>query len=749
MRIACLYIPKIAFTFTWVIYTAKNHLFNTNFFNTQLQEISESTNQPFSLEFYAVDSMVYATVVAEEALLKHISSAIYGWFPDVEIREMKDYTREISDRTLVAGTDLYLHWPDIYPIQNYTELNWNSCAPMLTALSQIPQGDRMLLQLLVRPIKDTPALHASLAFSRYIDSFLRLFRPRTWLKRGLKNNTSKLVRDKCLMRLFRCNYRVSAFTELPEHFTSPDVKKAKLRLRRNINSLTDTVQYLSTTNENRIAFRPISFGARMLKRIQERRFIRPFRFTSLEIATLWHPPVLGILPNTAVVLWRKAPPPRVLPSTVGDPQISFFGHSNYRDQQIDFGIRRFDRRRHLYILGKSGYGKSCLLQLLLRSDIENGHGCALLDPHGDLVDDILKFIPKHRHKDVVLFDPGDLKNPPSFNPMIPSRPDQKMRVALGFIDTFKRVCSATWSDKMDHLLRYAIIALLNVPGSSIVSLRRLLSDDEFRAEVVRRSTDDAVRRFWEVEFPSRRQEFEAGPLSQLLNRLDELLATDMMRNILGQPSNSFDFRELMDSRKIILFKISKGILGPENAALLGSLVIWKLYEAAMSRADTSVDSRQDFYFYIDEFHNFATSSFGEILSESRKYRLCMTFANQYLSQFPGDVKATVFGNIANLISFRVGAEDAVTIGNEFKPRFTADDMPNLPLRAFYAKMSVDGEVQEAFSGRTLDLPAPSNAQQNVKEIIELSRRKYSIPIAHAEELLALSEIMSPRSMGEG
>ena len=302
---------------------------------------------------------------------------------------------------------------------------------------------------------------------------------------------------------------------------------------------------------------------------------------------------------------------------------------------------------------------------------------------------------------------------------------------------------------MDHLLRYAIIALLNVPGSSIVSLRRLLSDDEFRAEVVRRSTDDAVRRFWEVEFPSRRQEFEAGPLSQLLNRLDELLATDMMRNILGQPSNSFDFRELMDSRKIILFKISKGILGPENAALLGSLVIWKLYEAAMSRADTSVDSRQDFYFYIDEFHNFATSSFGEILSESRKYRLCMTFANQYLSQFPGDVKATVFGNIANLISFRVGAEDAVTIGNEFKPRFTADDMPNLPLRAFYAKMSVDGEVQEAFSGRTLDLPAPSNAQQNVKEIIELSRRKYSIPIAHAEELLALSEIMSPRTMGEG
>ena len=749
MRIVCLHIPKMSVTFAWAIYATKFNLFNSNFFNSQLQEISESTNQPFSLEFYAVDSMVYATIVAEESMLKHISAAIYGWLPDVEIREIKDYTEEVSERTLVAGTDLYLRWPDIYPIQVYRDFAWNSCAPMLTALSRLPQGDRMLLQLLVRPIKDTPSLHASLAFSRYMDSFARLFRPRTWLKHGLTNNSTKLVREKCLMRLFKCNYRVSAFTELPEHFTHPDVKKAKLRLTYNINTLTNTVKYLSTTNENRIAFRPITFGTRMLKRLQERRFIHPFRFSSLEITTLWQPPTLGVLPNTAVVLWRKAPPPRVLPSTFGDPQISFFGHSNYRDQHTNFGIRRFDRRRHLYILGKSGYGKSCLLQLLLRSDIENGHGCALLDPHGDLVDDILKFIPKHRHKDVVLFDPGDLKHPPSFNPMIPSRPDQKMRVALGFIDTFKRVCSATWSDKMDHLLRYAIIALLNVPGTSIVSLRRLLSDDEFRAEVVRRSTDDAVRRFWEVEFISRRQEFEAGPLSQLLNRLDELLATDMMRNILGQPSNSFDFRELMDSRKIVLFKISKGVLGAENASLLGSLVIWKLYEAAMSRADTSVDSRQDFYFYIDEFQNFATSSFGEILSESRKYRLCMTFANQYLGQFPGDIKATVFGNIANLISFRVGAEDAVTIGNEFKPRFSGDDMPNLPLREFYVKMSVDGEVQEAFSGRTLDLPPPINAQQNVKEIVELSRRKYSIPIAHAEELLALSEIMSPRSMGEG
>ena len=748
MRIACLYIPKSSGSLGQAFATVKYQLFNTNYFNNQLSELSETTTEPFSLELYANEGAIYATIVAEDGMLERICSAMYGWYPDLEIREIGDYTHDVTDNTLVAGTDLYLQYPDIYPLQTFRSFLWNSMTPMLTALSRLPQGDRMLLQILVRPIKDTPRLHASLAFSRFVNRFTRWLRVRTWMRKSFANDTTKIIQDKCKSRLFRCNYRISAFRELPERASHSDLKKAKLGLTRDIRSVTDTVQYLNTTDQNCMGFTPIKFGRSMLQKIQQRRFHRPFRFTGAEVATFWHPPTFGTLPNTTLVLSRKAPPPRGLPSTAGDPQISFLGHTNFRDQQSDFGIRRFDRRRHLYILGKSGYGKSCLLQLLIRADIDNNHGCAVLDPHGDLIDDILKVIPQRRHKDVVLFDPSDLQFPPSFNPMIPTRPDQKVRVTLSFLDTFKRVFGAAWSDKMDHLLRYSIMALLNIPGTSIVSLRRLLSDDEFRTEVVSRSTDESVRRFWEVEFPSRRGEFEAGPLSQLLNRLDELLATDMMRNILGQPTNSFDFRDFIDNRKIVLFKISKGVLGAENASLLGSLVIWKLYEAAMSRADTSAESRQDFYFYVDEFQNFATSSFGEILSESRKYRLCMTFANQYLGQFAGDVKASVFGNIANLISFRTGADDASVIANELKPRFSADDLLNLPLREFYVKMSIDGEVQEAFSARTLDLVQPQNAAANVQAIVEASRKKYSTPLAQAEELLALSEIMSPRAMGQ-
>jgi len=748
MRVALIHVPRKASSMGDALKETKWSLVNANFFMAQLNDISEQFTEPFSCEFFAKGTIVYICIAAEEETLAKITKAIYGWWADVEIRYIDDYTLNLNERTVTVGTDLDLKWPDIYPLQNYRAFAWDSTAPVVTTLSRVSEFDNVLIQVIVKPIRDTPFLHLKLGLARYIDRFLRLFRTRTWLKKDLANESLKVVREKCLARVFNINYRISAFADLPEGHTRKDVASLKARLAHHVQAVAHAVQYLNTSDENSLEIRPLRTGASAAKLMQQRRFDRPFMVSAIELTSLWHPPTLGTLPNTAIVLSRKAPPPRTLPAIANDPQISFCGVTNYRDQTTPFGFRRFDRRRHLYVLGKSGNGKSCLLQLLVKADIDNGFGCAVLDPHGDLTDEILKTIPKHRLKDVVIFDPSDLQHPPSFNPMIPIRPELKVRVMLSFLDTFKRVFGDSWSEKMDHLLRYAVNALLNIPGASIVSLRRLLSDDEFRAEVVKRSPDESVRRFWEVEFPSRRQEFEEGPVSQLLNRLDELLATDMIRNILGQPTNTFDFREFIDSRKIVLFKISKGVLGAENASLLGSLIIWKLYEAAMSRADIPVDSRQDFYFYIDEFQNFATQSFGEILSESRKYRLCMTFANQFLGQLPAQVKETVFGNIASLVCFRVGAEDGATVAQEFKPRFSAEDLLNLPLREFYVKMSIDGEVQEAFSGRTLDVPAAKSGENSTKECIDHSRSKYALPLGVAQEQLALSEIMSPRAMGK-
>jgi|LauGreDrversion4_2_1035121.scaffolds.fasta_scaffold33946_2 hypothetical protein len=747
MRVALIHVPRANLTIGDAMKMTKWSLVTANFFLHQLNDIAEQSTQPFSLELYAKGTIVYICIAAEEDTLTLITKAIYGWWADVEIEYIDDYTDQMTDRTVAVSADLDLEWPDIYPLQNFKVFAWDSMAPVVTTLTRVSEFENVLVQVIARPLHDSPALHVKLGALRKIEQFCRVFRTRTWLKRDIANESMKLVKGKCLSHLFMINYRVTAFADLPKDATKEDAASLKARLAHHVRAATQSVKYLNTADENRLRTRPLRYGTSAIKLMQQRRFNSPFMVSSLELTSLWHPPTTGTLPNTSIVLSRKAPPPRNLPSTPNDPQISFCGITNYRDQATPFGFRRFDRRRHLYVLGKSGNGKSCFLQLLVKSDIDNGFGCAVLDPHGDLTDEILKTIPKHRLKDVVIFDPSDLNHPPSFNPMIPIRPDLKVRVMLSFLDTFKRVFGDGWSDKMDHLLRYAINALLNIPGASIVSLRRLLSDDDFRREVVARSTDESVRRFWEVEFPSRRQEFEEGPVSQLLNRLDELLATDMIRNILGQPTNTFDFRDFIDSRKIVLFKISKGVLGAENASLLGSLIIWKLYEAAMSRADIPVESRQDFYFYVDEFQNFATPSFGEILSESRKYRLCLTFANQFLGQLPQTVKETIFGNVANLACFRVGAQDAAVVAQEFKPRFGAEDLMNLPLREFYVKMSIDGEILEAFSGYTLNVETASSSDNSAKACIEHSRSKYALPLSVAQEQLALSEIMSPRAMG--
>jgi len=745
MRVVCLHLPRSTTSVASAVYQTKWELVPAKFFLHQLDDITESTQQPFALELYSTGNTVFVCLAAEEETMNYLLTGIYSWLGDVEVRDVEDYTLNIDDRTVVVGADLQLHWPDIYPLQNYRSFAFDTMAPVATALSRISNGDRALIQILVRPIKDTPQLHLSLGISRNIDRAVRLLRPRIWFKKGLATKSLELVKEKCQMHLFWVNYRVAVFGEIREDSAGANRASTIRRLSQNATHIMNAVKVFNTTDENKLVHRTIQSNDRFLTKVQERRFDRPFRLSAIELTTLWHPPSLGVMPNTAQVLSRKAPPPRTLPADIRDPQISFFGHTNHRDQLVPFGIKRFDRRRHLYLLGKSGNGKSSLIQLLVKSDIDNGFGCAVLDPHGDLVDDIVRLVPKNRVKDVVIFDPADHMFPACFNPLVPTRPDLKLRVTLSFLDTFKRVFGGDWSEKMDHLLRYSMSALLNIPGSSIVSLRRLLSDDEFRHEVVKRSPDEVVRRFWEVEFAARRQEFEEGPISQLLNRLDELLATDMLRNILGQPNNSFDFREFMDNRKIVLLKVSKGMLGAENASLLGSIIIWKIYEAAMSRADTPTEARQDFYFYVDEFQNFATDSFGEILAESRKYRLCLTFANQFLGQLPPSIRETVFGNVANLLSFRVGADDASAVGQEFQPRFGPEDLLYLPLREFYLKMSIDGEVQEAFSGRTLDLEYPPGSDVVVKESLESSRSKYALPVNQAQEQLALSEITAFRA----
>lgn len=739
MRVTCIHIPRKAFTEAGAIYDTTWDLVNAKFFLHVLDDLSEAMHQPFSLELYSSSNTIYVCMAGSDEILEYLCMGIFSFMSDAEIRDVEDYTYNIDERTVVVGADLYFQRPDIYPIIDYRPYAIDSMAPFVAAMSNLPEGDRLLYQVVCKPIRDGAKSQAALLSRRAAEKVARAFNPRLWCKADLKLESLDKAKAKCLSHLYWVSIRAAAMTRLPKNAGAAANSAATQRLTHHVHNTLSSAFLYNTIDENRFKISRMQTGSALVKRLQKRSFHRPIRLASIELTTLFHPPGLGTLPNTAQVLSKKAPPPRKLPTNVDDPQICFFGKTNYRENFSPFGIKRFDRRRHMYILGKSGVGKSCLMQLLVKSDIDNGYGCAVLDPHGDLVDDILKLIPRNRVKDVVLLDPADIKHPPSFNPMTPAKAELLSRVTNSFIDTFRRNMADSWSDKMDHVLRYAMNGLLSIPGVSVVGLRRMLSDEEFRAEVVKRSTDESVQRFWLKEFSSRRKEFEEGPVSQLLNRLDQLLATDMVRNILGQSNNLFDFREFMDNRKIVLLKVSKGVLGADNASLLGSLAIWKIYEAAMSRADIASESRQDFYFYIDEFQNFATESFGEILSESRKYKLCLTFANQFLGQLPESIRQTVFGNVANILSFRIGPDDSGSVAKEFNPIFGGDDFLNLGLREFAVKMSVDGEVQEAFSGGTLDLKYPHEGDTFVRECLAQSRSKYALTVDQVEEEIALSE----------
>lgn len=728
MRVVCIHIPRRGSSDAGAVYETTWDLVPVRTFMHQLDDLVESIWEPFSLELFAANKMVYVCLAASDHMIDHLTTGVYSWMSDCEVRDVEDYTEKISPQSVVVGSEVKLWRPDIYPLKDFRGIVTDSMVPIVTPLSQIPDGDRMLYQVVVKPLRDTPMLHLNMLQKRWRENLIRKLRARAWFKRGLPTKTEQLIQEKCSGNLFEINLRVAAFSDLPVNAGRGERVSTYQRLSGHIETMMNAIKAFNTNDENRLLPGRIDSGKSFISRLQERQFLKPFTVSTIELSTIFHPPLLSALPNTAIVLSRKSPPPRDLPTNSEDPETTLFGTVNFRDSSTRFGMKRFDRRRHLYIVGKSGSGKSCLMQLLVKDDMERGQGCAVIDPHGDLIDDIMKLVPRHRVQDVVIFDPSDVNFPASFNPMDPIRPELRVRVALSFLDAFKRVFGSDWSERMDHVLRYAMLGLLTVPGTNILSLRRMLSDEQFRGEVVRQATDESVKRFWLRDFVARRREFEEGPISRLLNRLDELLATESIRNILGQSSNAFNFRQFMDSRKIVLIKISKGVLGSENATLLGTLLIWKIYEAAMSRADIPAEDRKDFFLYVDEFQNFATESFTEILSESRKYKLSLTFANQFLGQLPASIKKNVFGNVANILSFRVGSDDAAIVSQEFRPQFGDEDLLNLPLREFYLKMSINGQVQDSFSGRTLDLKHPTSGANFAEQCLAHSRKTYCKPI---------------------
>ncbi len=437
--------------------------------------------------------------------------------------------------------------------------------------------------------------------------------------------------------------------------------------------------------------------------------------------------------------FKLLPPPVNLPKYAKNQmaQASFFAQTNfaqglYRYKDV-FGIKREDRKRHMYIVGKSGMGKSKLLENLIRFDVSYGFGLAVIDPHGDLVKQILEFIPEKRLNDVVYVNPGDTECAISFNPFAQVPAEYRQIVAQGLVEIFKKQFASTWTPRIEHLFRFATLATLENPDGTLYGFLQLLTDPHYRQQAMKHVTDEVVKRFFTVEFAGFTQKYDQEAITPLTNRLGQFFADPLLRAVFSQKESKIDFEEIMNQKKILLINASKGTLGEENSALFATFFLTKINQTAMARSKIPEKERKSFYLYVDEFQNVATKSFTSLFSESRKYGINITVANQYLAQIPEDLQEAIFGNVGTLIAFRVSGADSERLSQEFQPLVEPKDLTNIGGREFYIKMSVEGKVTTAFSATTLDV-IEVNRPERISQVIEESRKRFSRPIA---EVLAL------------
>lgn len=407
--------------------------------------------------------------------------------------------------------------------------------------------------------------------------------------------------------------------------------------------------------------------------------------------------------------------------------IVLFAQTNFRNQRTKFGIKPDDRRRHMYLIGKTGMGKSTAMENMIIQDIAKGRGVALVDPHGDLAENILDFIPNNRINDVIYFNPADMEYPIAFNVMEAVNQEHKHLIASGLVGVYKKLWADSWGPRLEYLLRNAILALLDYPGSTLLGVMRILVDKTYRKKVITKIQDPVVKSFWVEEFSKYPQQFQVEAVAPIQNKVGQFLSNALIRNVVGQVKSSFDLREVMDNQKILIMNLSKGRIGEDSSALLGAMMITKIQLAAMSRIDIPEEERKDFYLYVDEFQNFATESFANILSEARKYRLNIIIGHQYIEQLDEMVRAAVFGNVGTIMCFRVGAADAEFLATEFMPYFDEEDLVNLTKFDVYMKLMIDGVASNPFSATTLPPLGPEHRTSNHDKVIDVTRERYANP----------------------
>ncbi len=720
-------------------------------------KLSGGQQEHLSFEIASVNGQIRFYVWVPKPLQSFVEGQIYAQYPTVQIYPAEgDYTEHERDHQVVYSAELTTTDHEFLPIRTFQNFEVDPLAGITGTLAKLEStGEELWIQILVRPIADdwhdfaerwaANIKTGKISFGGGVGGGLMwlgglleaLWQPPE--QGDSKTSQAELSeRDKTRMsevakKATKLGYQV----KIRLAYLGESQTNAKLRMQ----ALVGTFKQFNSTNLNGFKITKATFGKEFIEKYSRRSFHDDgFILNIEELASVYHLPHTNVeTPNIVWASSKTAEPPSKLPiitgNTLSDAEISAFGVTNFRGVGHQFGMLRYDRSRHVYIIGQTGAGKSGLLELFALSDIFQNQGYAIIDPHGDFAINNMKFIPGSRLQDVVYFNPADTAYPLGFNPLEVMNPNQKTNISSEVIGVLKRMFGDSWGPRLEYILRYTILALLDRPETTMLDITRMLTDKKFRKETLGYCTDTVVQQFWNVEFASWNDKFATEAVAPVLNKVGAFTANPIIRNIIGQPRSTFNIRQIMDEGKILIVNLSKGLIGEDNAAILGSFLVTKIQLAAMSRSDIpDVRDRRPFYLYVDEFQNFATDSFATILSEARKYGLNLTVANQYISQMADTVRDAVFGNVGTMICFRVSADDAPILSKQFEPNFEAADLLQMHNRNFVINMVIGGEKTPAFSARTLELPPAQT--DNTSRIIEHTRRHYARERASIEKEIA-------------
>lgn len=674
---------------------------------------------PISLELAMFNQTIHFYVTCPASLKTFIEGQLTGAYPKSLIVNTKDYMPGIiADKSSLAMGQMKLSSSYLFPLKIYSEFkDVDPLASLLSSLAKAQPNDRVVIQYLLNPIG-----------SSWHKSGEQMMNKKTKDAAGVEhaNPNSKIIAQKIAFHGFKAAIRIAVNSSSYE------------RSRALMYEIANSYSSFNNPSGNSLTLKKLYLWQkdRFIKSISTRskRFAPSSQILNLEeVATLFHFPTEK-LSKVHSISWHKvvlSEPPGNLPIAEGlsDEEkidLNFFASTEFKNKQTIFGIKSRDRRRHVYIIGKTGAGKSTLIANMAINDMRNKKGFCIIDPHGDLCQVLLDYIPSYRINDIIYLDPADRERSFAINPFEYNEPHQKELVVSGIVSIFNKLYGHSWGPRLEYILRNTLMSVIDMPDATLLMVPEMLSNDAFRAKVVAHLTDPVLKSFWENEFANYTDKLKAESIMPIQNKVGQFVSSTVIRNIIKHPKSTIDLQKVMDEGKIVLVNLSQGQLGEDNAALLGAMLITKIQLAAMNRVTQREEERRDFYLYVDEFQNFATSSFVKILSEARKYRLNLILANQYIAQVPEDVRSAIFGNAGTMMSFLIGAEDAPFMAKEFSERFEEKDLLSLGNYQTIIKLAIDNISQSPFLAQTL--PLPRSVTQNREKAIRSSRERYTRPI---------------------